>query len=293
MPGGLALAINLPLFLLVSAAGERGLAILTGGLTVVLLGLLGALRVRVDQAGVSLRFGVGVLRRHFAREAIQSVSAVRNRWTWGFGIRRFPGGRLYNISGLSAVELRLASGERVRVGSNDAHGLLAAIERHLALPATEAPPLDAKAVAAAKRRKMWSLGLTALFAVGLVVIVSRSEKPPEVRVEGDAIRVVSTLYSAKVLKSELRRVELVDHLPAIERRTNGHAGFGGTLRGHFEMAGLGVGMLFVETAHPPFLFLQSTSGFLFVNFEDPERTRALAATIKADGSSAAAARPAP
>jgi hypothetical protein len=48
---------------------------------------------------------------------------VRNHWWNGFGIRMRPGFRLYNVSGLDAVELRLKSGGVRRIGTNDPDGL--------------------------------------------------------------------------------------------------------------------------------------------------------------------------
>jgi hypothetical protein len=53
---------------------------------------------------------------------------VPNRWWYGWGIRRGPGFRLYNVSGLDAVELRLKSGEVRRIGTDDPLALAAALK---------------------------------------------------------------------------------------------------------------------------------------------------------------------
>jgi len=53
---------------------------------------------------------------------------VRNRWWNGFGIRMRPGFRLYNVSGLDAVELRLKSHEVRRIGTDDPQGLAEALK---------------------------------------------------------------------------------------------------------------------------------------------------------------------
>jgi len=53
---------------------------------------------------------------------------VRNAWWNGFGIRMRRGFRLYNVSGLDAVELRLKSGDIRRIGTDDAQGLAAALK---------------------------------------------------------------------------------------------------------------------------------------------------------------------
>jgi hypothetical protein len=44
------------------------------------------------------------------------------------GIRMRPGLRLYNITGLDAVELRLKSNEVRRIGTDDPQGLAAALK---------------------------------------------------------------------------------------------------------------------------------------------------------------------
>ena len=60
---------------------------------------------------------------------IEQVAVVRNRWWYGFGIRIAAGFRLYNVSGLDAVELKLKSGGIRRIGTDDPQGLAAALTR--------------------------------------------------------------------------------------------------------------------------------------------------------------------
>ena len=61
--------------------------------------------------------------RHRRRErrAQQSVERLRHPHASGF--------RLYNVSGLDAVELRLRNGDIRRIGTDDARGLAAALRR--------------------------------------------------------------------------------------------------------------------------------------------------------------------
>ncbi len=54
---------------------------------------------------------------------------VRNRWWYGFGIRLIPHGSLWNAWGLDAVELDLATGKVLRIGTDEPEALLAAITR--------------------------------------------------------------------------------------------------------------------------------------------------------------------
>jgi hypothetical protein len=55
-------------------------------------------------------------------------SRSRNHWWNGFGIRSGSGFRLYNVSGLDAVELHLKSHDVRRIGTDDPQGLADALK---------------------------------------------------------------------------------------------------------------------------------------------------------------------
>jgi hypothetical protein len=93
--------------------------------------LFGALTVEVDDAAIRLRFGVGLIRKTFSLADVASCQAVRNRWWWGWGIRLIPGGWLYNVSGLGAVELTLKNGKLFRIGTDEPHALSDFIQARL------------------------------------------------------------------------------------------------------------------------------------------------------------------
>ncbi len=90
--------------------------------------LFSSLTVAVDAGELYWYFGPGLWRYRVARNNIQSVSIVQNHWWNGFGIRMRLGSRLYNVSGFKAVELRLQTGEIVRLGTDDPRGLDAALK---------------------------------------------------------------------------------------------------------------------------------------------------------------------
>ena len=49
---------------------------------------------------------------------IVSATPVQNSWWHGWGIRFISGGSMYNVAGLEAVELLLASGKKFRIGTD-------------------------------------------------------------------------------------------------------------------------------------------------------------------------------
>lgn len=103
------------------------LAAITAGF-VLLVWLFSSLTVDVDEQDVRWHFGPGIWTYRIARADIENAEIVRNNWSDGFGIRMRPGLRLYNVSGLEAVELRLRTGDRRRIGTDDARGLIASLK---------------------------------------------------------------------------------------------------------------------------------------------------------------------
>jgi hypothetical protein len=108
-----------------SAGRWLGFAIAFG--CIVLAWLFSSLTVVVNGDKLEWYFGPGAWKYRMARGDIAGVSVVRNTVLNGFGIRMRPGFRLYNVSGLDAVELQLNSGEVRRIGTDDASGLAAAL----------------------------------------------------------------------------------------------------------------------------------------------------------------------
>jgi hypothetical protein len=95
----------------------------------VIVGLVAArLTVDVDDRAVSAWFGWGWPRRTIAVADIVAVQRARNSWWYGWGVRKVPGGWMFNTAGYGAVELRLGSGKLFRIGTDEPDALLAAID---------------------------------------------------------------------------------------------------------------------------------------------------------------------
>ena len=93
--------------------------------------LFGSLTVTVDDAVITVQFGPGIIRKKISLSDVASCSPVRNAWWWGWGIRLIPGGWLYNVSGLDAVELKMKNGRVFRVGTDEAQRLADFIQAKL------------------------------------------------------------------------------------------------------------------------------------------------------------------
>jgi hypothetical protein len=93
------------------------------------------LEVRVDVDALHVRF-FPFIRRRFPYADIRSATARVYSPLGeygGWGIRFGRAGKAYNVSGNEGVQLELASGERLLLGSQDANALESAIQSHLPL----------------------------------------------------------------------------------------------------------------------------------------------------------------
>ncbi|MCB0163326.1 MAG: hypothetical protein KDI79_03805 [Anaerolineae bacterium] len=95
------------------------------------LGLFATLTVSVDNRLIKLYFGVGLIRKYFVLKDIETYRVVKNPWYYGWGIRYTPHGWLFNVSGLSAIELHMRNGKQYRIGTDDSAGLAKAIDEAL------------------------------------------------------------------------------------------------------------------------------------------------------------------
>ena len=116
------------LAVLLFALEGGGLASLIIAAVFLLIGFLfGGLTTKVGSGSLDLAFGIGVFSKSIPLDHIESAGAVRNRWWYGSGIRLTPHGWMWNMKGLSAVELTYKTGKKFRVGTTDPEGLLAAL----------------------------------------------------------------------------------------------------------------------------------------------------------------------
>lgn len=98
----------------------------------VVYGAFAVLRTSVDRKEVRVGWTWGWPARRIPLKAIESHEQVRNKWWHGWGIRLIPGGMLYSVQGLDAVEIRYRDPKKrkdrmLRIGTDDAAGLVEAI----------------------------------------------------------------------------------------------------------------------------------------------------------------------
>lgn len=95
------------------------------------LRLSSSLTVAVDDKMIKIQFGLGIIRKVFLLQGIETYSVVKNPWYYGWGIRFTPRGWLFNVSGLSAIELQMKNGKRYRIGTDEPDNLANALTEAL------------------------------------------------------------------------------------------------------------------------------------------------------------------
>ncbi len=89
--------------------------------------LFSSLTVEIGDEELRFHFGPGFWRKRFALADIAAADVTRSSWWEGWGIRITPRGTLYNVSGTDAVEIKLQSGQRLRIGTDEPEVLAQAI----------------------------------------------------------------------------------------------------------------------------------------------------------------------
>lgn len=123
--GGSALLV----YLMVGQFAGAGVLLLLVLLSI--LALFHSMTVRVEGEEVRISLGIGLIRKRIPLASIRSCRVVRNPWYYGWGIHLFPGGILYNVSGMRAVELTLANQRGFRIGTDEPEELEAALAGRL------------------------------------------------------------------------------------------------------------------------------------------------------------------
>lgn len=243
------------------------------GLAVLLISLFlfATLTVTVDHDALVASFGIGIVRKRLEFSDVVSFARVRTRWLNGWGIHGYPGGMLYNASGLSALEFKMANGRYIAIGTGEPDAFANAV-RH----ATGKSESLAHEPAAQRGSRSTVVGIviavSALAFAGLAIYFGM--QPPVVTLTDNALEVSAGMYSNKVPYSAMNSATLESTIPRVGLKTNGFASLH-TLRGSFNVDGWGNSRLYINRDVPPFVVVRSGDRFLAVNFKDPERTRAL------------------
>ena len=98
--------------------GSNWMAIAVLGVFEVVRVLFHSLTVVINEEELVVQFGPGAIRKRFTLNEIESVQAVRVPWYYGWGIRSTPQGMAFRVSGFDAVEIKVRTGKKFRIGTD-------------------------------------------------------------------------------------------------------------------------------------------------------------------------------
>lgn len=223
------------------------------------------LTIIVDAEKVSFKFGIGLIGKSYKISEIKSCKSVSNPLFYGIGIRILPNGRLYNVTGLKAVELQFKySTSVVRIGTNRPDEISQLIQSLI----TGEEVLTNIETSTKKR-------INPLWIVALLLILSLAFIPnyQDTRIKlGENGLKIKGIYGITIPYSEIELVDTVSNIPAISHRTNGYA-FGKTLIGDFKLADDQHSKLFIKKGSPPYIIIKSQGSVpVYINFKDNQKT---------------------
>jgi hypothetical protein len=145
------------------------------------------------------------------------------------------------------------------------------------------PLLPSTRSAVAGPGNRWGLGWIALIppvaGIGVALLIYSETRPMEVRFDAERLHVDGGWYEVDLPLTRLQEVELRDSRPPVGKRTNGFA-FGSTLRGYFNVEGLGRTRVFIDAGSGPYLLLRSDDGPVILSLQDAGETRQLAKSLR-------------
>ena len=230
--------------------------------------------IEIDDTHIKVKLGTGLFTRKYPLSSISVCKPVRNPPYYGIGIRLIPGGWLYNVSGLSAIELRFKNKKSVvRIGTDKPEEVSQTINRLIDHPGYVSPP-GGKEYAGA----ILALAVifVALFLPAIMIVAGSRESSVETGNEALTIR---GMYGTSINYSEITRLDSAEYFPSIKRRTNGFAA-GKTLKGNFTLSDGTRVKLFITKGSSPYINIQTSEMNIWLNFKDPAKTRSLYERLK-------------
>lgn len=89
------------------------------------------LAVSVDDEKVTVRLGLGLIRRTIPLAEVASSEIEKGAWYGGWGLRWTGNGWFWTVSSLDAVAVNLKNGSEFLIGTDDPQALLAAVSARL------------------------------------------------------------------------------------------------------------------------------------------------------------------
>jgi PPE-repeat protein len=284
--GKFSVAILLPLLLinlvLIFVAGHNDLsmAMVFGFASLLLLICLLTfykLTISVSDNDISFTMGIGLVRGTYAFSGIESCRAVKNSVLTGIGIRLIPGGWLFNVSGLKAIELTFMNKKRkIRIGTDKPEEIARLVNEKTGNfysgEGDSSGHLNRPGI-------FMAVTILIIILIFPVIMTLHGKRETEVKAGNDLVS-IKGIYSMNIRYSDILNIDTISEMPAIRSRTNGYA-LGNTLKGNFRLSDRTKVKLYITKGVPPYIRIKTTMTTIYINYPQAARTRQLFGTLKA------------
>ncbi len=228
----------------------------------------------IDDTYLTFIMGIGLVKKSYPLSDIESCRPVRNNVMDGIGIRMTSSGWLYNVSGLSAVEISFKNRKsKIRIGTDKPEEI--AKEVGAKITVLQAGSFYEKS---GRQGSYLTVAVLTVFIGILVFIFVSGSREPAVTFS-DSSMTISGMYGLSVGYADIISADTLQTLPGIKARTNGFAA-GSILKGHFKLSGNSKVMLFLKEENPPFILINTKTTPIYLNSANPVRTREYFKNIK-------------
>jgi hypothetical protein len=231
------------------------------------------LTIYIDDTYIKFKLGIGLIAKKYLISDIQNCKSVHNNPIYGVGIRKIPKGWLYNVTGLSAIELSFKNQKSiVRIGTNQPDKIAEEISR-LIIPDHSESFSEYKE----KTGKTLAMIITIMVFFFITILIITGLRETGVTTTKSDIR-IKGMYGLKINYSDIIQLDTISKLPGIRLRTNGFA-FAKNLKGNFRLQDQENAKLFIKAGTPPYILIRTKDLNIYLNNKDPKKTVDLFKTL--------------
>jgi hypothetical protein len=114
------------------------------------------------------------------------------------------------------------------------------------------------------------LGASAVF---VITLFSATNEEPKALFGENNVEFTGQ-YGMTYVNSDIESISLEDSIPATGKKLDG-AGIGEVKKGDWDVGDWGKCRLFVMSKGAPFVVMKTKSGYVIINYKDPDKTKAL------------------
>jgi hypothetical protein len=230
----------------------------------------------IDDTYISFSLGTGLIAKKYLISDIKSCNSVSNNLIYGIGIRKIPGGWLYNVTGLRAIEIKFKNSKSiVRIGTNHPDEIAEIISKMI--------KTDQSGSGIDYKDKTGFLLAWIIIAIALffpLILILTGNREPEITISKSGLK-INGMYGLTINYSDIQQLDTLSTLPHIKMRTNGYES-GKSLKGNFRLQNQENAKLFITKRMPPYIFIRTENLNVYLNFKESKKTVDLFITLTSD-----------